>query len=118
MAAKYHSTHLVAEVLSAYCYSFKFRNFRFVSYKLSDTVTAQYRSSAVMLKYWTESKDSLAKYSRIYSTKSPASGASSVSEPRLMSQVGRVREVVRACVYVIRAVEAQYSSADVVAEVI
>jgi hypothetical protein len=33
-------------------------------------------------------------YSRIISTKSPASGAGNVSEPRLMSQVGRVREVV------------------------
>ena len=28
------------------------------------------------------------------STKSPASGIATVSEPRLMSQVGRVREIV------------------------
>ena len=31
---------------------------------------------------------------RINSTKSPASGASNVSEPRLMSELGTVREVV------------------------
>jgi len=34
-----------------------------------------------------------------------------------MSQVGRVRDFVRACVCAIRAVEVQYSSVDVVAEV-
>ena len=33
-------------------------------------------------------------YIAINSTKSPASGASTVSESRLMSQVGRVRELV------------------------
>jgi hypothetical protein len=33
-------------------------------------------------------------YSRIDSTKLPASGAGNVSEPRLMSQVGKRREVV------------------------
>jgi hypothetical protein len=33
-------------------------------------------------------------YSRVNSTKSPASGAANVSEPRLMSRDGRVREVV------------------------
>jgi hypothetical protein len=33
-------------------------------------------------------------YSRINSTTSPASGAGNVSEPRLMSKVGRVRESV------------------------
>jgi len=49
MAAKYHSANLVAEVLSAYCYSFKFRNFRFASCKFSETVPAQYRSSTAML---------------------------------------------------------------------
>jgi hypothetical protein len=32
-------------------------------------------------------------YSRINPTKSPASGAGNVSEPRLMSQFGRMREV-------------------------
>jgi len=65
MAANHHSAHLVAEVLSAYYYSFKFRNFRLVSRKFSDTVTAQYRSSTVMLKGWTESKDSLAMYKKV-----------------------------------------------------
>jgi len=59
----------------------------------------------------------LAKHRRIYSTKSPTSGASSVTEPKKMSQVERVRQVVRACVYAIRAMEVQYSFADVVAEV-
>ena len=34
------------------------------------------------------------KYSRINSSKSPASGAGNVSEPRLMSQVGKVCEFV------------------------
>jgi len=33
-------------------------------------------------------------YSKSYSTKSPASGVGNVSEPRLMSQVGKVRAVV------------------------
>jgi len=33
-------------------------------------------------------------YSRINSIKSPASGAGNVKDPRLMSQFGRVREVV------------------------
>jgi hypothetical protein len=33
-------------------------------------------------------------YSGINSIKSPASGPGNVSEPRLMSQVGRLREVV------------------------
>ena len=33
-------------------------------------------------------------YNRIKSTKSPASGTGNVSESRLMSQVGEVREVV------------------------
>jgi len=37
-------------------------------------------------------------YSRINPTKSPASGADNVSEPRLMSQVRRLREVV--CAYI------------------
>jgi len=36
----------------------------------------------------------LGSYSRMNSTKSPASGAGNVSKPRLMSQVGRVLEVV------------------------
>jgi hypothetical protein len=39
-------------------------------------------------------------YSRINSTKFPALGADNVSEPRLMSQVGRLREVVCACISV------------------
>jgi hypothetical protein len=34
------------------------------------------------------------KYSRINATKSPAAGAGNVSELRLMSEVGRLREVV------------------------
>jgi hypothetical protein len=46
--------------------------------------------------------------SRISSTKSPASGAGNVSEPRLTSQVGRVREFVYRvdqCVSAAKAVE-------------
>jgi len=75
--------------------------FRFLAQRLSHCATAVH----------------LTKHRRIYSTKSPASGASSVSEPKLMSQDGRVRQVVRACVYAIRAMDAQYSSDDVVGEV-
>jgi hypothetical protein len=47
------------------------------------------------------------KHNRINSTKSPGSDASKVSDPRLMSQVERVREVVRVymCVSAVRAVE-------------
>jgi len=37
------------------------------------------------------------KYSRINSTKSPASGASKISDPRLMPQFEKVREVVYSC---------------------
>jgi len=33
------------------------------------------------------------RYSKIYFQKFPASGASNVNEPRMMSQAGRVREV-------------------------
>jgi hypothetical protein len=53
-------------------------------------------------------EDHYAMYGRINSTKSPASGAGTVGEPRLMSQVGRVREVVCALdqrVSAVRAVE-------------
>jgi len=39
-------------------------------------------------------KRTLKAYSRINSTKSAASGAGNVSVPRLMSEVGRVRELV------------------------
>jgi hypothetical protein len=39
-------------------------------------------------------------YSRTYSAKSPASGAANLSEPRLTSQVGRVREFLCACISV------------------
>jgi hypothetical protein len=42
-------------------------------------------------------------YSRIYSTKCPASGGGKVSEPRLMSQVRTVR--VDRCVPAVRPVE-------------
>lgn len=45
----------------------------------------------------------LGKYSRIIFTKSPASGGRNVSDPRLMSQVGRVRAY--QCVSAIRAAE-------------
>ena len=47
------------------------------------------------------------KCSRINSTKPPASGAGNVSEPRLMSQAGKVCKVVRVdqCVPVVRAVK-------------
>jgi hypothetical protein len=43
-------------------------------------------------------------YSRINSTKSPVSGGDNVSKPRLMAQVGRVREVAcGSCVSAVRA---------------
>ena len=41
------------------------------------------------------------KYYRNNSTKTPASGAGNVSDPRLMSQVGRLREVVRSWIGVL-----------------
>jgi len=41
----------------------------------------------------TNGMDSVSKYSRIKSKKSPASGAGNVSELRLMLEVGRMREV-------------------------
>jgi hypothetical protein len=56
-------------------------------------------------------------YNRINSTKSPASGAGNFSEPRLMSEVGRMGEVMCACVSVFLQSErrrCQYSSAYVV----
>jgi len=46
-------------------------------------------------------------YSRIYSTKCPASGAGKVSEPRLMSQVRTVR--VDQCFPAVRPVEVPVS---------
>jgi len=57
-------------------------------------------------------------YSRSYSTKSPASGVGNVSEPSLMSQVGKVRAVVCAEISVFLLPErwrCQYWSADVAA---
>jgi ERCC4-type nuclease len=42
----------------------------------------------------------------VNSTKSPESGVGSVSEPRLMSQVERVREVV--CAYIIVIVQSEW----------
>jgi hypothetical protein len=39
----------------------------------------------------------LTEYSRINSTKSPASGAGNVSEPRLMLEVGRMRAALSFC---------------------
>ena len=45
-------------------------------------------------------------HNRINSTKPPASGAEDINEPRLSSQVGRVREVVCACVCPFSAVRA------------
>jgi len=44
--------------------------------------------------------------SRVNSTKFPESGVGSVSEPRLMSHVERVREVV--CAYVIVIVQSEW----------
>ena len=64
--------------------------------------------------------DSLIVCSRVNSTKSPASGVGSVSEPRLMSHVERVREVVCANVTVLVQSEwcmYQYSSAYVIAAI-
>jgi len=50
--------------------------------------------------------DGIFKYRSINSAKSSASGAGNVSEPRLISEVGRVREVVFAFVgSAVRAVE-------------
>ena len=59
-------------------------------------------------------------YSASNSTKSPTSGAGNVSEPRLMSQVGRVREFVCAWISVFLQPElwkSQYSSAHVAAAI-
>jgi len=55
-------------------------------------------------------------YSRRNSVKSPASGVSTFSDPRLMLQVGRLREVACECISVFVQSElcrCQYSSAYV-----
>ena len=59
-------------------------------------------------------------YSRSYSTKSPASGVGNVSEPRLMSQIGKVRAVVCAEISALLPPErwrCLYWSADVAAAI-
>jgi hypothetical protein len=66
-------------------------------------------------KYYFFSVDAVIQYRRRNSVKSPASGLSKLSEPRLMLQVGRVREV--GCVRVSVSVHperwrCQYSSVD------
>jgi len=58
-------------------------------------------------------------YSRINSTQSPASGAGDVS--KLMSQAGRLREVVYACISVFLQSEqwqCQYTSAYIVTAIL
>jgi len=57
---------------------------------------------STVLKNWTFAQLPLllTRYCRINSKKSQVSGAGNVSEPRLMSPVGRVREIVRAQVSV------------------
>jgi len=55
-----------------------------------------YLFSCMALLYWFSLllATGIQAYSRIISTKVPASGAGNVSDPRLMSHVGRVRGVV------------------------
>jgi hypothetical protein len=63
----------------------------------------------------------LFRYRRSNSTKSPASGAGNISQPRLMSQVTRVHEVLSTYVSVFLQSErwrCQYSSAYVVAAIV
>ena len=70
--------HITTARTSGHGMVYRLKTFVCCRRQCENTVVAQYR------------------YSRSNSTKSPASETSNVREPRLMSQVGRVREVVRA----------------------
>jgi len=75
------------------------------SYLISHVYFAKYVKASVTVQYRT-----------INSIKSPGSGTPNVSEPRLLSQVGRLRKVVCAQVRLFRQLEwynCQYSSAYV-----